>query len=557
MSHHVNSADFEEEHALPSIGEVIAGKYRVDSILGRGGMGVVLAATHLELGQAVAIKVLTIQEQDGRRDEARERFLREGRATAALVSDNVVRIYDVGTLESGAPFMVMEFLRGRDLALTLQQNGALPIAHAADYVRQAADAIACAHAIGIVHRDLKPSNLFLTQRSDGTPLIKVLDFGISKSMRGEVAQVAGNLTAPRSILGTPFYMSPEQIRDAKHVDFRTDIWSLGLILHELLAGSPAFEGATLPSVCAAIAADPPAALRVQRREIPVELEAIVLKCLEKNPARRFQDTRELSSKLAAFCLRQPASSLLPLQSDTRSSPYATALERQGRPTIDSGAQLFGPLDSASEQSSARGPAVWSKDQRTVSVVPTAVSAANSTLLAGRLKPHRSRIWLPAISLGLLGCCIWVTWALFGSSHDAPSTAGPVTTPSASTLAATRSTTFSLQVTARPADAQVYEGGQLLGSTPLHVTIDPASLTHGARIFSVRKSGYAPYTIVQGPAERDVSVFAELSAEPKDMSSLAAVPSAARPNTLHARRLRIKPTLLPPDTRAQSDIFMQR
>ncbi|HEY3255496.1 MAG TPA: serine/threonine-protein kinase, partial [Polyangiaceae bacterium] len=206
--------DLDGAASLPAIGEVIVGKYRVDSVLGSGGMGIVLCATHLALGQRVAIKVLTVSDEDARRDEARERFLREGRATAALVSDHVVRVYDVGMLANGAPFMVMELLRGKDLARTLQEQGPLSIERACDCVRQAAEAIACAHAQGIVHRDLKPSNLFLTQRSDGTPLVKVLDFGISKTMGSELSRVTGDLTAERSVLGTPFYMSPEQVRDA-------------------------------------------------------------------------------------------------------------------------------------------------------------------------------------------------------------------------------------------------------------------------------------------------------------------------------------------------------
>src|SRR5450432_4847415 len=195
MNPHQNTAEFEGAPQVPAVGEVIARKYRVDSVVGTGGMGVVLSATHLELGQSVAIKVLTVPEDDTRRDEARERFLREGRATAALVSDHVVRIYDVGSLQNGAPFMVMELLRGQDLARTLQQRGPLSIELSCDCVRQAAEAISCAHAQGIVHRDLKPSNLFLTQRSDGTPLIKVLDFGISKTTQNELDPVTGNLTA--------------------------------------------------------------------------------------------------------------------------------------------------------------------------------------------------------------------------------------------------------------------------------------------------------------------------------------------------------------------------
>ncbi|HEY0467115.1 MAG TPA: serine/threonine-protein kinase, partial [Polyangiaceae bacterium] len=195
MSHLADSPELEGASAIPAIGEVIAGKYRVDSVVGSGGMGIVLCATHLALGQRVAIKVLTVSDEDERRDEARERFLREGRATAALVSDHVVRVYDVGSLASGAPFMVMELLRGQDLARTLLQHGPLSIERACDCVRQAAEAIACAHANGIVHRDLKPSNLFLTQRSDGTPLVKVLDFGISKTTGSESERAPSNLTA--------------------------------------------------------------------------------------------------------------------------------------------------------------------------------------------------------------------------------------------------------------------------------------------------------------------------------------------------------------------------
>ena len=295
MSPYANTAEFEGAPAIPPVGEIIAGKYRVESVVGIGGMGVVLCATHLALGQMVAIKILTLQADEGRQTEARERFVREGRATAALVSDHVVRVHDVGMLEDGAPFMVMELLRGQDLAETLQRSGALPIGLACECVRQAAEAIECAHEQGIVHRDLKPSNLFLTKRSDGSPLVKVLDFGISKSTGADLQSATG-LTMDRSVLGTPFYMSPKQVRDAKSVDTRTDIWSLGLILHELLSGSPAFEGTTLPGVCAAIAADPPAALRLKRPEVPVEVEAIVLKCLEKAPAQRFQKITETTRR---------------------------------------------------------------------------------------------------------------------------------------------------------------------------------------------------------------------------------------------------------------------
>ena len=233
---------------VPQPGDVLAGKYRVESVLGVGGMGVVLLVEHIELGQKMAIKLMTPGViPDG---QAVARFLREARSAAALQSEHVVRIFDVGTLDSGAPYMVMELLRGEDLSQVLLNVGRLEISDAVDYVLQACHAIAEAHATGVVHRDLKPSNLFLTRRSNGAPLVKVLDFGISKAMDGSSSGLSANLTATSAVMGSPLYMSPEQVRNAKQVDARADIWSLGVILHELLTGSPVFQADTLPGICA-------------------------------------------------------------------------------------------------------------------------------------------------------------------------------------------------------------------------------------------------------------------------------------------------------------------
>src|SRR5215831_21397407 len=211
---------------VPRLGEVLANKYRVLEGLGAGGMGVVLLVEHMELGQRMAIKMMR---PDAVGDVgAVTRFLREARAAAGLESEHVVRIFDVGTLESGVPYMVMELLRGEDLSRVLHANGPLPISEAVDYVLQACHAIAEAHGLGIVHRDLKPSNLFLTRRSDGSPLIKVLDFGVSKIA---AAEGRNDLTCSNAVLGSPVYMSPEQAKNARSVDARADVWSLGVILH--------------------------------------------------------------------------------------------------------------------------------------------------------------------------------------------------------------------------------------------------------------------------------------------------------------------------------------
>jgi serine/threonine protein kinase len=305
----------DEEATLPREGDVIAGKYRVDGIVGRGGMGIVLSCMHVHLKQQVALKILLLSGMDeARRKDAQSRFLKEGQAAARLTSDHVVRIFDVGTLDDGAPFLVMELLRGDDLATVIRRQGAAPVEVALDYVAQACDAIGEAHALGIVHRDLKPSNLFVCRRNDGRALVKVLDFGISKVQSVDDDPFEGNLTATRAVVGSPLYMSPEQLRDAKRVDPRTDVWSLGMILYELITGGPAFESDTLLGLTAAVAADAPVPPRVKRPDISAELDAVVLRCLEKDPTKRYQSISGLVEAI------QP---LLPRTSGETSAEYAS------------------------------------------------------------------------------------------------------------------------------------------------------------------------------------------------------------------------------------------
>ena len=219
--------------ALAQPGQVLLGKYRIERVLGVGGMGAVVLATHLQLEERVAIKFLL--SSVARQPDMVERFLREGRTAIKIRSEHCVRVLDVGTLEGGQPYMVMEFMEGRDLDATIRESGPLPIADAVDFVLQAGEALAEAHALGTVHRNLKPANLFVTRRADGSPSIKVLDFGISKQ-----AGAAGNMgmTSTQAVMGSPLYMSPEQMRSSKDVDARADIWALGTVLYEAIAGSP-------------------------------------------------------------------------------------------------------------------------------------------------------------------------------------------------------------------------------------------------------------------------------------------------------------------------------
>jgi len=279
-------------------GLVIAGKYRIEHTLGRGGMGVVMAALHEQLNQRVALKFLT--DDAYQHPEAVARFVREARAAVQIQSEHVARVIDVGTLDNGAPYMVMEYLRGRDLKEVSSRRGPMPVSEAVDYLLQACDAVAEAHSLGIVHRDLKPSNLFLTERPDRSPLVKVLDFGISKALRGGDSSSQLHMTATAAIMGSPQYMSPEQIRSSKTVDARADVWALGTILHELLTGSPPYVADTIPGLLAMIVADPPPALCAVRPDAPPQLEAVILRCLEKNRDQRFASVAALARALERF-----------------------------------------------------------------------------------------------------------------------------------------------------------------------------------------------------------------------------------------------------------------
>ena len=278
-------------------GDVLAGKYRVEKVLGAGGMGIVVAARHIELNTLVALKFLLPEMlTDG---EAVERFSREARAAVRLKSEHAVRVLDVGKLKSGAPFMVMELLAGQDLGQRLEGGTELPIAEAVDHILQATQAIAEAHGLGIIHRDLKPRNIFLTRHADGRMLAKVLDFGLAKSVNamsgGEKA-----LTRTSAIMGSPQYMSPEQMRAARHIDMRTDIWSLGICLYELLTHTLPFDAPTLPEVCALVLTATPQPPEERRRDIPPALSQIILRCMEKDIERRFRDVGELAVALERF-----------------------------------------------------------------------------------------------------------------------------------------------------------------------------------------------------------------------------------------------------------------
>ena len=281
-------------------GDLIAGKYEVIKLIGSGGMGYVVSAMHVELGEVVALKFL--RPEALQIEELVERFSREARAAAKIRSEHVARVFDVGVLPDGVPFIVMEHLAGQDLSDVLQERGPLPIKVAIEYVMQACEALAAAHASGVVHRDIKPENLFLTKHAQGLDFIKILDFGISK-----VALAPGGkrgFVRTMMPLGSPVYMSPEQIRSSDQVDARTDIWSLGCVLFELLTGTVAFNEPTLMQLSAAILEHDPVPLRELVPDAPVELEDVVLRCLEKDANKRYGNIAELAIALYPFAPRR-------------------------------------------------------------------------------------------------------------------------------------------------------------------------------------------------------------------------------------------------------------
>lgn len=279
---------------LPQRGEILDDKYLIEDVIGAGGAGLVVAARHLALQQRVAIKFLL---QPAARDpEAAERLLREARAISAIKSEHVARVIDVGRLPSGAPYMVMEHLAGTDLGRLRRARGRLPPGDAVDAILQACEAVAEAHAMGVVHRDLKPGNLFVVARPDRSLAVKVIDFGLSRADR----DARGRLTLTGMVAGSPQYMAPEQMQSLKYADHRADIWSIGVILYYLMAGQRPYEGKSIPLMWTAITAGPPPPLRARAPSVPPALDDAVMRCLERDPARRFQSVAELAQALAPF-----------------------------------------------------------------------------------------------------------------------------------------------------------------------------------------------------------------------------------------------------------------
>ena len=297
------AVDFRRMSHAVKPGDVLAGKYRVERVLGSGGMGYVVAARHLQLDQLVAMKFLRRNGGAGLDEtEATGRFLREAKAVVRLRDEHIAKVFDVGTLESGEPYIVMEYLDGCDLSALAKQRGQIPVSEAVEYVMQACEALAEAHSIGIVHRDVKLANLFVTRGHAGSPLVKVLDFGISKVNPFGEAAAEHEMTRTSSMLGSPRFMSPEQMRDPRKVDPRSDLWSLGVVLYRLVAGKPPFEAETLGRLLSMVMHESPDPLAASRSDLPPGFAEVVHHCLEKDPNVRFSNVAELAYALVPYAV---------------------------------------------------------------------------------------------------------------------------------------------------------------------------------------------------------------------------------------------------------------
>ena len=379
-------------------GDMLAGKYRVERLLGMGNMGVVVAATHIALKQRVALKFMLPTKAAGQEQHAR--FLREAQAAVRLKTQHVARVSDVGTLDSGAPYMVMELLDGRDIAAVLQERGPLPVYEAVDYILQACEAVAEAHASNIVHRDIKPANLFLTRGLDGKPCVKVLDFGISK--HGDEVK----LTQEEAVLGSPLYMSPEQIRSSGTVDARTDVWALGVVLYELVAGRTPFHAERILELVTKVNFEPPTRLSALRPDAPPGFEGVLMQCLEKDRERRMPSVAAFAAAIAPF----------------GSQPHATIYAERV-------AAVLGEQIAPARPTAVLVPAATAPVEPSAPLVSATANALTRSSMSAPSRPVRG--WTLAVGALALGVvAVGGFWAGRGRGIAAPPVGGSVT-PAAS------------------------------------------------------------------------------------------------------------------------------
>ncbi len=472
-----------------SVGSVVDGKYRVDQVLGRGAMGVVVAATHLQLGEKVALKFLRYRAKAGVNDDFQTRFRREARVSAKLRNEHITRVIDVGVWRDHVPYMVMDYLAGTDLRDVVKASGALPIGTAIEYTVQVCDGIAEAHANGVVHRDLKPSNLFVTKRPDGSDLIKILDFGISKWSAGEAA--VDELTQTGVVLGSPKYMAPEQLFGSSEVDARADVWSVGAILYEMLCGRPPFDLPSFTKICAELSTDRlPPSLVARRPEITPELEAVVMKCFVRTPENRIANVAELAGDILAAVQA-------PFAEAVRTKIASTLEPKSGRdPMSASGGMVMqtGSYGSILTQSGA----ARALQQQAASASAEA-TGASPTSVSGAVAPERRRraVWL--LPVGLVAAAGAIFLAVSSGKRDAPpvppTNAGTATAATATTPPPDKPPTTAAATVTTPVSTATGTASAATASASAMVAPPPRLVVHGGWHPPPRSTGAPTATAV--------------------------------------------------------------
>lgn len=504
-------AERNEEHEwLPGSHGPFAGKYAVERVLGRGGMGVVFEARHIRLGQRVAIKVLGAALREY--PELVERFEREARAAGALTSTHAVRVFDIDATEDGTPFIVMELLAGRDLSTIVERDGPQPVSRAVRWLIEACDAIAEAHRLGIIHRDLKPSNLFLSD-VDGRQLVKVLDFGIAKRVSTQETAIT-QAVAP---LGTPQYMSPEQVRCAKDVDIRTDVWSLGITLYEMVCGQTPFAHESASACIASIAADPVPDPRGLRPDLPDAFVEVLMKALEKNANRRYQSVEAFVAALAPFALDDSFDDEEIVSAVRRAYLSSNAKTPRDEATLDAMTDSAEAAPESEPPSPLPSPSPWPVavdvrrplDSRSDRTVPPAISRANVPA------PRRFKSPIVIASAALVGLAALVLTPKCVSTDDDVSPSAvhvPVAPGARGALAAAAARAPALDVpTSAPAAAAATTANVVAAATPQRAAGLP---TPAHEAVAVMPGPQAPQLAVAQPIGRVAVAVTSSAAELK-------------------------------------------
>jgi serine/threonine-protein kinase len=406
-----------------TVGEILAGKYRVESVLGTGGMGAVVAVTHLELGERRAIKLMLPNGLE--ETESLSRFMREARAASRLKSEHVARVHDVGKLDDGSPYMVMEYLEGSDLRAVVKERGRLPVFEVVDYALQACEALAEAHTMGIVHRDLKPGNLFLTTGPDGTACVKVLDFGVSKVIGASELE----MTKTQAVLGSPSYMSPEQMRCARDVDARTDVWALGVICYRLITGELPFRGENITELVTKVLQTSPEPPSKLVPDVPPELDAVLLRCFERELEQRYANVGELAAALMPFAERDARASVDRI-SRVLSGAGTTGDRRTSRPDVELGEPSTVPV----QRPTPREPLKLGTAHEPGSPIPPRVQGSSGDAWvntpvgkSGVVAVHRWKLWALVAACGTLSVAFAFSLVVSRASPrtaDAPVASAP-------------------------------------------------------------------------------------------------------------------------------------